>query len=137
MSDDRPVPPKRDLGMANDPKAAVRAAVRSRADKILNPGPSSGAPKRNGAAAAPSATGGRATGKRVVVRKRPEAKVDGAPGTASVLESTLDILGASTLTLDEGGGKVIDRAAARRPASESKKPANGKFSKLLSRLSGG
>jgi hypothetical protein len=138
VNDDRPVPQKRDLDAPQDAKAAVRAAVRARADKMLNPKPApADTPARNGAAAAPASGGGRPTGKRVVVRKRPDTKVEGAPGTASVLESTLEILGASTLTLDEGNGKVLDSAAARRPASVRKKPANGKFSKLLSRLSGG
>lgn len=136
VTDERPVAQRRDLDMPKDPKDAVRAAVRARADKMLNPSPV-GTPARNGAAASAGSAGGRPTGKRVVVRKRPDAKVDGAPGTASVLESTLDILGASTLTLDEDGGKVIEGGAARRPASVRKKAANGKFSKLLNRLSGG
>jgi len=135
VADDRPAAPKRDLEMPRDPQAAVRAAVRAKADKLLNPRPVS-APVRNAAPAPAVNGGGRSAGKRVVVRKRPDAKVEGAPGTAAVLESTLDILGASTLTLDEGEGKVLDGAAARR-AAQRKKPANGKFSKLLSRLSGG
>jgi hypothetical protein len=133
VTDDRPAPQKRDLDMpkqaARDPKAAAAAAVRAKLDKVLNPNGATAEPGR-GSAVKPTTKVG---GKRVVVRKRPDAVHVAAPGAAAVLESTLDILGASTLTLDEGKGKSLDDAAARRPPVKK----NGKFSKLLSRLSGG
>ncbi len=47
------------------------------------------------------------------------------------------MLGASTLTLDGGNGKVIDEAATRKRPDSDRKAANGKFSKLLNRLSRG
>lgn len=128
VADDRPVPQKRDLDMPKEPQAAATATTRT--VRTLTPvtlKPVNGTAK--------TAKGGKPTGKRVVVRKRPDGRVQGAPGTADVLESTLELLGASTLTLDEGGGMVIDEAAARRAAA--KKPANNRFSKLLSRLGGG
>jgi hypothetical protein len=74
-------------------------------------------------------------GKRVVVRKKPDAIHVAAPGAAAVLESTLDILGASTLTLDDGKGKNLEATTGGTQRPPVKK--NGKFSKLLSRLSGG
>jgi hypothetical protein len=51
-----------------------------------------------------------------------------------VLESTLEILGASTLSLDEGGRTIINDGAARKPAE--KKSGGNRFSRLLSRLGG-
>ncbi len=139
VTDDRPAPQKRDLDMPEQPKqakqprdpAAVAAAVRAKLDKVLNP---NGAPAEPGRGNAVRATA-KVNGKRVAVRKKPDGNASTAPGASLVLESTLDILGASTLTLDEGTGKVVDDAVARR--ASARKPANGKFSKLLSRLSGG
>jgi hypothetical protein len=132
VADDRPAPQKRDLDMPKDPKA-VAAAVRAKLDKVLNPAGRAEPATPDVVAKTPGKATGKPNGKRVVVRKRPEAMHVGAPGTAEVLESTLDILGASTLTLDEGKGKSLDDAAATRPPVKK----NGKFSKLLSRLSGG
>jgi len=124
VADDRPLPEKRDLAAAGQSPAVTRAAVRAKLDKLLNPVPAGGAPQQ-------------AAGKRVTVRrKKPDATVQGAPGTAAVLESTLELLGASTLTLDESKGKVIDPAVARR-ASAGGKPSNGRLSRLFSRLGGG
>jgi hypothetical protein len=142
VADDRPVPQKRDLDMpeqsqqAANPKqkdpAVVAAAVRAKLDKVLN---MNGAPPvEPGRGNAVRATT-KVNGKRVAVRKKPDANASTAPGATLVLESTLDILGASTLTIDEGTGKVVGDAIARR--ASAKKPAHGKFSKLLSRLSGG
>jgi hypothetical protein len=130
VADDRPVPQKRDLDMPKEPQAQKGAAI-TRTVRTLSPvtlKPVEAAPK--------AATGGKPTGKRVVVRKKPDARIQGAPGRADVLESTLELLGASTLTLDEGGGMVIDEAAVRR-ATDERKPANNRFSRLLSRLGGG
>jgi len=134
VADERPMPQKRDLDAPADPKAVARAAVRAKLDKILNPPVA--APGRVPVALPVAAPVGRSSGKRVVVRRRPDATVKGSPGTADVLESTLDLLGASTLTLDEGGGRAVDEAVARRDAA-GKKASNGRFSKLLSRLGGG
>jgi hypothetical protein len=141
VADERPVPQKRDLDMPEQPKqagnsrqkdpAVVAAAVRARLDKVLNPNGTSAEAGRGNAVRATT----KVNGKRVAVRKKPDATASTAPGATLVLESTLEILGASTLTLDEGTGKVIDDAVARRAAA--RKPANGKFSKLLSRLAGG
>jgi hypothetical protein len=87
-------------------------------------------------AAAPKPAAGKPAGKRVVVRKRPDVKHETAPGASQVLESTLEILGASTLSLDDSGRRAVSDAAARKPDA-AKKPGNSKFSKLLSRLGGG
>ena len=78
---------------------------------------------------------GKPTGKRVMVRKRPQAPVSprAAPGAPNPLESTLEILGASTLTLDESR-EIVNDSVIRKPLE--KKPGS-RFSKLLSRLSGG
>jgi hypothetical protein len=57
-------------------------------------------------------------------------------GGPEVLESTLEILGASTLSLDDGGRAIITDAAARKPV-EKKSSGGSRFSRLLSRLSGG
>jgi hypothetical protein len=76
----------------------------------------------------------------VVARRRappapPGKTVSAGVGGAEVLESTLEILGASTLSLEGGGREVISDAAARKGAN---KPAGGnRFSRLLSKLGGG
>jgi hypothetical protein len=78
----------------------------------------------------------KAAGKRVVVRKRPQAPPlshRAAPGSPNPLESTLEILGASTLTLDESR-EIVNDSAVRKPIE---KKQGSRFSKLLSRLSGG
>src|SRR5690606_6929585 len=96
------------------------------------------APRAALPAGAPQATG-KPTGKRVVARRRPPPvpqgrTVSAGVGGAEVLESTLEILGASTLSLDEGRA-IINDAAGRKPAD--KKPSGNRFSRLLSRLGGG
>jgi hypothetical protein len=84
--------------------------------------------------AAPKATG-KPTGKRVMVRKRPDAPLRrAAPGAPTPLESTLEILGASTLTLDESR-EILNDSAVRKPV-ERKSAGGNRFSKLLSRLGG-
>ncbi|MEJ0099662.1 MAG: hypothetical protein WDO12_07970 [Pseudomonadota bacterium] len=138
VNDDRPAPQKRDLdtpavnapaktaaksAQSKDPEA-VKAAVRAKLDKVINPG----------GADSPARPQGK--GKRVVARKKPDATHVSDPGRAAVLESTLEMLGASTLTLDTGKGNVMDEAATRKRTTD-KKNSNGKFSKLLSRLSRG
>jgi hypothetical protein len=77
----------------------------------------------------------KAAGKRVVVRKRPQPAPSSraAPGAPNPLESTLEILGASTLTLDESR-EIVNDSAIRKPIE---KKQGSRFSKLLSRLSGG
>jgi hypothetical protein len=76
----------------------------------------------------------KATGKRVVVRKPVGRRV--TPGAATPLEETLEILGASTLTIDEGR-EVINDSAVRKPVVNRKKGAGGRLSRLLNRLGGG
>ncbi|MEO6186788.1 MAG: hypothetical protein ABIP38_14300, partial [Steroidobacteraceae bacterium] len=118
LADDRPAPTKRDLD--DSPAAAGKAVAKVAAAK-----------KPQGAAA-PKATG-KPGGKRVMVRKRPDAPLSRvAPGSAAPLESTLEILGASTLTLDEGRA-IINDSAVRKPVDRK---GGNRFSKLLSRLSG-
>jgi hypothetical protein len=142
LTDDRPPPPRRDLDdtvraktPAGAPAATASPAVAPRlAPRALAAAPVSRAP----VAAAGKATG-KPTGKRVVARRRaPDApldrKVSAGVGGAEVLESTLEILGASTLSLDEGRA-IVNDATARRPVE--KKSGGNRFSRLLSRLGGG
>jgi hypothetical protein len=128
LDDDRPAPSKRDL---DDAQPAATAAKPAAAATPAVPGKP--APVARPAAAKPV---GKATGKRVVVRKRPDAPLARtAPGAPTPLESTLEILGASTLTIDEGR-ELINDAAVRKPVA-SKTASTSRFSKLLGRLSGG
>ena len=84
--------------------------------------------------AMPGVATGKPSGKRVVVRKRPPAAMSSraAPGAPNPLESTLEILGASTLTLDESR-EIVNDSAIRKPIERK---SGSRFSKLLSRLSG-
>jgi hypothetical protein len=120
LADDRPAPVKRDF----DDQPAAKPAVKV----------GKAAPAARPATGAPKATG-KPTGKRVMVRKRPDAMLTrAAPGAATPLDSTLEILGASTLSLDESR-EIINDSAVRKPVD--RKPASGnRFSKLLSRLGG-
>jgi hypothetical protein len=131
LTDDRPVPPKRDIEAPADAKA--NTATRAQVAKALGK-----AAPQIAAPAKPGETVIASKGKRVVVRKRQVDAVIHAknPGAAAVMESTLEILGASTLTLDDGRALVSDDALARKSAA-SKKASNSKFSRLLSRLGGG
>lgn len=136
LADDRPAPAKRDL---DDAPAARTAVAASRPVPKLGPAKTAApvktavAAKSNGAV--PSKAAGRPTGKRVVVRKKPDVPLARtAPGAPTPLESTLEILGASTLTLDESR-EIINDSAVRQPVH--KKPSGNRFSKLLSRLGGG
>jgi hypothetical protein len=130
LTDDRPVPQKRDIEAPADAKA--NTATRAQVAKALGKAAPQIAPAKPGETVIAS------KGKRVVVRKRQVDAVIHAknPGAAAVMESTLEILGASTLTLDDGRALVSDDALARKSGS-SKKASNGKFSRLLSRLGGG
>jgi hypothetical protein len=131
LTDDRPVPQKRDIEAPADAKAST--ATRAQVAKALgNAGVQVAAPAKAGETVIAS------KGKRVVVRKRQVDAVVHAknPGAAAVMESTLEILGASTLTLDDGRAVISDDALARKPGA-GKKAGNGKFSRLLSRLGGG
>ena len=123
VADDRPARPKRDL---EAPTAKAASSATTKASSASTAG--SQGKSFNGA--------GKPAGRRAVNRRKPERKIKVAPGAADVLESTLEILGASTLTIDESTELVIDEAGrGSKPAS--KKPQNSKFSKLLSRLGGG
>jgi hypothetical protein len=83
---------------------------------------------------APLKAGARPTGKRVVVRGRTPGASRVTPGASTPLEETLDILGASTLTLDESH-EIINDSAVRTPATKKKGPgAGGRFARLLNRL---
>jgi len=136
LADDRPPPPRRDIDdtmRARVPGKPVAAAVPPR----LAPKAPPVAP-----AAALNPSPGKATGKplgkRVVARRRApdvplDRKVSSGVGGAEVLESTLEILGASTLSLDDGGRTIINDAAARKP---EKKSGSSRFSRLLGRLGG-
>jgi hypothetical protein len=139
LQDDRPRPEKRDvddIGKAAAAKpvanAAPKPAVAAKAPVV-----SAAAKPAVMTAAAAAATGpratGRPTGKRVVVRQRPQQPTRAAaPGAPNPLESTLDILGASTLTLDESR-EIVNDSAIRKPIE---KKSGSRFSKLLNRLSG-
>jgi hypothetical protein len=117
LADDRPPPARRDIEAGPEPVAAKRLPV-------LNPPP---AKSTQGKAT------GRPTGKRVVARPRANAPLNrAAPGKTNTLESTLEILGASTLSLADEGREILNDSAIREP---EKKPGS-KFSKLLGRLSG-
>jgi hypothetical protein len=109
LADDSPRAPKRDI---DDLTPAGKAAA-ARAKPVQGKTP-------------PQATG-KAPGKRAVARRRP-----GPPGAPNPLESTLEILGASTLTLDESR-EIINDSAIRKPVA--KKERTGRFARLLSRLS--
>lgn len=87
-------------------------------------------PARNEAAKGAPRAAGKAPGKRAVAR--PPARKPAPPGAPQPLESTLEILGASTLTIDESR-EIINDAAARRPPPKKDKP--GRFARLLNRLS--
>jgi hypothetical protein len=109
-----PVTPTRQLQAGSAPIGA----------KLNRPG---GAP----AGKLPLQAGKKATGKRVVARGR-----RAEPGQAAPLDETLELLGASTLTLDEDKKSIIDDSALRRSADAGKKKPGGlRFSKLLGRLS--
>jgi hypothetical protein len=145
LSDDRPPPPRRDL---DDTVRARLPAVPPAAAKPMTPAAALAMPPRlapkaapvaPAAAATPGKPAGKPVGKRVVARRRApdvplDRKVSAGVGGAEVLESTLEILGASTLSLDDGGRTLINDAAARKPAE--KKSGGNRFSRLLSRLGG-
>jgi hypothetical protein len=117
LEDDRPPPAKRDLGDGPAEVPVLNAAAK----------PATAKPAAKSAARA----AGKPTGKRVVVRTN-GGRV--TPGAATPLEQTLEILGASTLTLDESR-EIINDSAIRTPVASGKKKA-GRFAKLLNRLGG-
>jgi hypothetical protein len=147
LKDDRPAPEKRDvddLGSRATPRAAAAPAQAAAMPKLARDRIAAAAAANAAAKAAPVATAavparpvvkpaGKPTGKRVVVRKRPEPS-RAAPGAPQPLESTLEILGASTLSLDKNSREIVNDSAIREPIE--KKQAS-RFSKLLNRLSGG
>jgi hypothetical protein len=122
LDDDRPAPLKLDLD--DKPVAKVGATVPV-AKPVARPASKAAAKPVNKVAGKPA---GKPTGKRVVVRKRTPPR----PGAPNPLESTLEILGASTLTLDNTRA-VIDDHAVRKPLDRK---SGGRFAKLLGRLSG-
>jgi hypothetical protein len=141
LPDDAPRAAKRDVDdiaaapAAPAPQANGAASMTAR-EKIA--AAAAGKPLMKTAAAPAREAGkpvGKPTGKRVVVRKRPQPPPSprAAPGAPNPLESTLEILGASTLTLDESR-EIVNDSAIRKPIE--KKPGS-RFSKLLNRLSGG
>ena len=143
LPDDAPRAAKRDVeDIASPQQVAAAPTVQGAAsmtarEKIA--AAAAGRPLANAAAPAGQSTAGKATGrpmgKRVMVRKHPQppASSRAAPGAPNPLESTLEILGASTLTLDESR-EIVNDSAIRRPIE---KKQGSRFSKLLSRLSGG
>jgi hypothetical protein len=115
LADDRPVPAKRDAELSA-PKV----------DGKVEPSPAIQTPKLGVA---------KATGKRVTVRKSALHK-NGSEGNAkSSLESTLEILGASTLSLDESR-EIINDPTVRKPLNRKGSGGSSRFGRLLSRLSG-
>jgi hypothetical protein len=83
----------------------------------------------------PNVVPAKSVGKRVMVRKPlPKIGKSAAPAKGS-LESTLDILGASTLTFDESR-EIINDDAVRKPVMRKPSGASSRFGKLLSRLGG-
>ena len=140
LQDDRPRPEKRDvddIGKAPASAKPVANAAPKSAPAAKAPVVSAAAKPPGVTAAAAAAAGpraaGRPTGKRVVVRQRPQQPTRAAaPGAPNPLESTLDILGASTLTLDESR-EIVNDSAIRKPIE---KKSSSRFSKLLGRLSG-
>ncbi|MFO1503632.1 MAG: hypothetical protein U1F39_07425 [Steroidobacteraceae bacterium] len=143
LQDDAPRAAKRDVEdiapRTATPAASAAASMTAR-QKIA--AAAAGRPLVKPAAPAAGAAGatavkesGKPAGKRVMVRKRPQAAGSGraAPGAPNPLESTLEILGASTLTLDESR-EIVNDSAIRKPIE---KKSASRFSKLLNRLSGG
>jgi hypothetical protein len=135
LVDDRPAPVKRDIEEVAAAQGAARTAAAGASVKGKAQPVAAGRAipvARPAAAAAPAKTAGKPGGKRVVVRKRADAPLQRAPhGATQVMESTLEILGASTLSIDDGRA-IINDSGVRKAI---KKPPNT-FSKLLSRLSG-
>ncbi len=57
------------------------------------------------------------------------------PAPPTPLESTLEILGASTLTLDESQSRdIINDSAIRKPVKKNDNSATGRFARLLGKL---
>jgi hypothetical protein len=142
LQDDAPRAAKRDvddIGAPPQPAAAPAAGASSMTAREKIAAAAAGKPLVKPAAPVVAAVAGKATGKpsgkRVMVRKRPPPAVSSraAPGAPNPLESTLDILGASTLTLDESR-EIVNDSIIRKPIE---KKSGSRFSKLLSRLSGG
>jgi hypothetical protein len=127
IQDDRPAPAKRDLD-----DTAAAAVLKAPARPAIGKAPV--VPKLAPLVPRAPKAAGKPTGKRVVVRARPAPSPRAAPGSATPLESTLEILGASTLSLDESR-EIINDSAIRKPLVA--KAGAGRFSKLLSRLGGG
>jgi hypothetical protein len=121
LEDDRPAPIKRDLG---DMPAQAKAAER-KAPVVAKPAPGKSLPRATG----------KPTGKRVVVRK-PDAKGRVTPGATVPMEETLEILGASTLTIDESREVINDNAMRRKPEPKKPEGSGGRLSRLLNRLGG-
>ena len=125
LRDDRPAAVKRDVDdVETTAKTTARAAIAAAMARANPPGKPAGKPT------------GKPTGKRVVARPRPaQFKQSYAPGAATPLESTLEILGASTLTLDESQSRaIINDSAIRKPVKKSGTSATGRFARLLGKL---
>ena len=123
LEDDRPPPIKRDVDDP-DPDAAPKPQKPALTARPAKPADGKG----------PKATG-KPSGKRVVVRK-PAAPSRVTPGAAVPLEETLEILGASTLTLDESREIINDSAVRKKVDDKKKNGAGGRLSRLLNRLGG-
>ena len=124
LRDDRPAAVKRDVDDVDSAaKTTARAAIAAAMARVNPPGK-------------PGKPVGKPSGKRVVARPRPaQFKQSYAPGAATPLESTLEILGASTLTLDESQSRaIINDSAIRKPVKKSDTSATGRFARLLGKL---
>ena len=127
LKDDRPPAVKRDVDDVESPaKTTARAAIAAAMARVNPPGQPG---------AKPAKPAGKPTGKRVVARPRPaQFKQSYAPGASTPLESTLEILGASTLTLDESQSRaIINDSAIRKPVKKDNS-ATGRFARLLGKL---
>jgi hypothetical protein len=122
LEDDRPAPLKLDLDDKPGAKAGVNVPV---ARPVVKPAVK---PAAKPALKVAGKATGKPVGKRVVARKRTPPR----PGAPNPLESTLEILGASTLTLDESR-EIINDSAVRKPLDRK---SGGRFARLLGRLSG-
>jgi hypothetical protein len=129
LKDDRPPAVKRDVDDGEGPARQTARAAIAAAMARANP------PAKPGAKPAVKPPG-KASGKRVVARPRStQFKQSYAPGAATPLESTLEILGASTLTLDESQSRaIINDSAIRAPVKKKDNSATGRFARLLGKL---
>ncbi|MBS0367414.1 MAG: hypothetical protein JSR67_16490 [Proteobacteria bacterium] len=139
IDDDTPLPaapaasPAPARPVAN-PRAArtARAMPRVAAGRAVGSSPAGRRP-RAGAAAADSATAA-ASGRGKSVRRAPGRVGAGERRGVQTLEETLEILGASELSIDNGNGEILNDSGVRHLKVEQVQK-NSPFARLLERLS--